>query len=167
MRYLFQLAAVALPGLTCRAVASGSLVLVTASCATPDGVPQQVRVSQDIEVRVHLSEGGPWARQDEFDHAAQALAGQVPAGLDGPLQLRRAQFPVAPPQGAEVTLRFGINTEGYLIQTQLKHLGSTMGVVPPASLGLMMMRSLPTWRFDPPMKGQQPVNFCCVSVTFD
>ena len=138
-----------------------------ASCATVDGAPQQVRAAADIEVRVHLSEGGPWARQDEFDHAAEALASHQPPGLDGPLRLRRAQFPVAPPQGAEVTLRFGINTEGYLIQTQLKHLGSTMGVVPPASLGLMMMRSLPTWRFDPPMKGQQPVNFCCVSVTFD
>lgn len=167
MRDLPQLAAVALSGLARRLLACGNLVLMTASCTTADGGLQQVRAVADIEVRVHLSEGGPWARQDEFDHAAQALAAQLPPGLDGPLQLRRAQFPVAPPQGAEVTLRFGINTEGYLIQTQLKHLGSTMGVVPPASLGLMMMRSLPTWRFDPPMQGQRPVNFCCVSVTFD
>jgi hypothetical protein len=121
----------------------------------------------DVTVLVHLSGAGPMQRQDEFSLAAQALSARPWPGLDRPLVLRRATIPMPPPPGAEVTLRFAVNADGYVTHSQLKRMSATVGTVPPASLGLAMLRVLPSWRFDPPLQEHQPVAYCCITMVFD
>jgi hypothetical protein len=129
-------------------------------------VPPMVQ-GGDVTVQVHLSGAGPLQRQDEFGRAAQALVAQAWPGLDRPPLLRRATIPLAPPPGAEVTLRFAISADGYIVHSQLKHLGATSGSAPPASLGMAMLRALPSWRFDPPRQDQRAVGYCCITLVFD
>jgi hypothetical protein len=140
---------------------------VTACSTAPVLAEPPLVKGGDVTVQVHLSGAGPMQRQDEFREAAQALSAQAWPGLDRPPVLRRATIPMAPPPGAEVTLRFAVSAEGYITHSQLKHLGATAGAAPPASLGLAMLRVLPSWRFDPPMQDQRPVGYCCVNLVFD
>jgi hypothetical protein len=139
---------------------------VLAGCGTPTAQPPLVQ-GGDVVVRLHLSGVAPLQRQDEIEETARALAAEPWPGLDRPPRLRLATLPVAPPPGAMVTLRFGISAEGYVIHTQLKHLGAAVGGAPQASLGMTMLRGLPSWRFDPPMQNQQPVGYCCVLLVID
>lgn len=138
------------------------------ACGTSPALPEPPLLKGgDVTVQVHLSGAGPMQRQDEFREAAQALSAQPWPGLDRPPVLRRATIPMAPPPGTEVTLRFAVSADGYVTHSQLKHLSATVGAAPSASLGLAMLRALPSWRFDPPMQGQRPVGYCCVTLVVD
>lgn len=154
-----------------RCLRTASLLIcagVVTACGTVQALAEPPLVQGgDVTVQVHLSGTGPMQRQDEFSLAAQALSARPWPGLDRPLVLRRATIPIPPPPGAEVTLRFAVNADGYVTHSQLKRMGATMGLVPSASLGLAMLRVLPSWRFDPPLQEQQPVAYCCITLVFD
>jgi len=141
---------------------------VATACGTAPVVPAVPLVQGgDVTMQIHLSGASPMQRQDEFGQSAKSLAAQAWPGLDRPPVLRRATIPMAPPAGTEVTLRFAVSADGYIIRPQLRHLRASVGTAPPASLGLAMMQVLPSWRFDPPLQDQHPVDYCCVTLVFD
>lgn len=97
-----------------------------------------------------------------MDHAAEQLNAQHPDGLDQHLQLVSVVMP-RPIRSAEVSVRFAIDSQGHVINVEMRRLfsvGAEMVLADTAS-------ALPLWRFSPPTQGGLPISYCCVRLRLE
>ncbi len=140
--------------------------LAAVSCSSvPDALPEPTLEGGLVLIRMRLTAVGP-AWQQEFEKTRDALAAQSIRGLDRPLSFTFASIPIAPPVGAEVTIRFAISSTGQLVRSRVMHTSGLHGMAGSDALA-SMVRVLPKWRFAPPIQGGKPIAYCCVQLTFD
>lgn len=137
-----------------------------ASCSSvPDAAPEPTVDGGVVQIRMRLTAVGPgW--QQEFEKTRDELSAQSMRGLDRPLRLTFASIPIAPPPGAEVTVRFAISSTGQLVKPRVMHTSGLHGGAGADALQ-SMVRVLPKWRFTPPLQAGKPMAYCCVDLTFD
>ena len=144
------------------------LALLLAACASPNDAPSTTQIrATDVSLQMRLSDAGPaWSM--EGDKTMRELASQTPAGLDAPLRFVGGPIPPRPPFGAEVTVRFAVDSQGRVVRPQLLRVttGSAVSVAS-ISLGNDTIRAIANWRFTPPRRAQQATEYCCIKLTID
>ncbi len=149
-----------------RALVVALCAVAAVSCSSvPDAAPEPTVDGGVVQIRMRLTAVGPgW--QQEFEKTRDELSAQSMRGLDRPLRLTFASIPITPPPGAEVTVRFAISSTGQLVKSRVMHTSGLSGSAGSDALA-SMVRSLPQWRFAPPMQAGKPIAYCCVQLTFD
>ena len=144
------------------------LALLLAACASPNDAPSTTQIrAADVTLQMRLSDAGPaWSM--EGDKTMRELASQTPAGLDAPLRFISGSIPPRPPFGAEITVRFAVDSQGRVVRPQLLRVttGSAVSVAS-ISLGNDTIRAIANWRFTPPRRAQQASEYCCIKLTID
>lgn len=97
-----------------------------------------------------------------MDRAAEQLNAQHPDGLDHHLQLVSVVMP-RPTKSAEVSVRFAIDSQGQVINVEMRRLFSAGAETVLAATA----SALPLWRFSPPMQGGLPTSYCCVRLRLE
>jgi hypothetical protein len=116
---------------------------------------------------MRLSDVGP-AWSIEGEKTMRELASQTPPGLDAPVRFLSGSIPPRPPLGAEVTVRFGVNSEGRVFRPQLVRVTTASSAdVASLSLGNATLQAIANWRFSMPQRRRQASEYCCIKLTID
>jgi hypothetical protein len=131
------------------------------ACATaPERTP--VPTVRGATIALHLRNvlrlWGP-----DVDRAAAQLARERPEGLDGPLRLVRVFRPGRLTE-SEVAVRFGVGSDGRVIDAELMNISAGLGK---ESIALSVLNAVRLWQFVPPARAGEPTAFCCIEVTIE